>query len=421
MKKLSLATFSKIGLRTGASLAFALLGIVGVQSALAQTYTVLHAFTGSPDGALPEAGLIRDAKGNLYGTTFVGGKNHCNKAYGVGCGTVFKIDAAGQATVLYSFDVKHGQYPHSTLVQDGSGNLYGITQAEGGQFSRNTAFQLTPDGKHVILHEFDGGPGGLFPSPLILDSGNLYGTTITGGNSTGSGVLFKLNKSGKETVLYTFTCMACQGQKGGGFGNPQSVLRDSARNFYGTAGGGTRDAGVVYKVDPSGTGSVLYSFKGGKNGWDPLGRLTMDLAGNLYGTTRNDNGSACNANGCGTVFKVDPTGHERVLYRFAGGPDGGYPNGGMVQDSQGNLYGTTWIGGGNAQTCNPYSLPVGCGVVFKLDPHGTETILHTFANLADGGFPNGDLVLDEAGNLYGTTYSGGDPTCNCGVVFKIAP
>jgi uncharacterized repeat protein (TIGR03803 family) len=118
---------------------------------------------------------------------------------------------------------------------------------------------------------------------------------------------------------------------------------------------------------------------------------------------------------------VGPTGKQTVLYNFSGGSDGGYPTGGLVRDAQGNLYGTTWIGGGNANTCNPYSMPVGCGVVYKLDPSGKQTILHTFANQADGGFPNSDLIIDTAGNLYGTTTSGGDQTCSCGVVFKITP
>jgi uncharacterized repeat protein (TIGR03803 family) len=114
------------------------------------------------------------------------------------------------------------------------------------------------------------------------------------------------------------------------------------------------------------------------------------------------------------------TGAETVLFRFDGGSDGGNPNGGLVRDKQGNLYGTTLIGGGNFGTCNPFpDNPVGCGVVYKLAPDGTQTILHTFANTSDGGYPNGNLFLDAAGNVYGTTASGGDPTCSCGVAFKI--
>jgi uncharacterized repeat protein (TIGR03803 family) len=177
----------------------------------------------------------------------------------------------------------------------------------------------------------------------------------------------------------------------------------------------------VYKVDKAHQGTALYSFAGGTDGFAPVGDLIMDAARNLYGTTQvggATTGCVTNNNfGCGTVFKVDPSGAETVLYRFTGKTDGGIPSGGLARDSQGNLYGTTRYGGINCAS----QAPLGCGVVFKLDPSGTETTLYAFTGGTDGASPGPDLIRDAAGNLYGTTYAGGDPTCMCGVVFKITP
>jgi uncharacterized repeat protein (TIGR03803 family) len=423
------ASISKIFLRAGSlALAFSAFGLFAAVSAQAQTYTVLHTFRGAPDGIEPLAGLLSDGKGNLYGTTEQGGVHICKtQYYSATCGTVFEIEATGKETVLYSFDGRHGRFPGVLLTGDAEGNLYGTTGA-GGLFNYGTVFKVAPTGQHSVLYNFPGGSGESYPGEVVRDStGNLYGAASMGPSAMGSSVLFKLDTAGKESVLYRFTCPACSQTGIGGFGFPGGLTRDPSGNFYGTASGGTGCGrsypcgGVVYKVSKAGTGTDLYNFTGGANGWAPTGNLTMDAEGNLYGTTLNPDGSACQADECGTVFKVEPSGKETVLYTFQGGTDGGYPNGGLVRDAQGNLYGTTWIGGGNYGTCNPYSMPVGCGVVYKLDPSGKLTTLHIFSNLADGGYPNGDLVMDEEGNLYGTTTSGGDPTCNCGVVFKVTP
>jgi uncharacterized repeat protein (TIGR03803 family) len=302
------------------------------------------------------------------------------------------------------------------------GNLYGTTPF-GGRFNNGTVFKIAPTGKETILHNFKGGAEGSTPVGRLLrdTSGDLYGATSTGGNSTNSGVLFRLDKFGKETVLYTFTCPQCSGKKGVGFGNPTGgLVRDSAGTFYGVAlGGNQHNSGVVYQVDKAGKGTVLHKFSGGTDGWNPGGNLIWDAAGNLYGDTWAPDGSACWVGECGNVFRVNRRGQKTVLYRFQGGADGGHPTGGLVRDSQGNLFGTTWIGGTKSGSCDIYGR--GCGVVFKLDPAGAETVLYTFMLGTDGGYPNADLVRDAAGNLYGTTVSGGDPTCQCGVVFKITP
>jgi uncharacterized repeat protein (TIGR03803 family) len=377
----------------GAMLVFAL---IGTPSALAQTYTyqVLHSFTRA-DGALPEAGLIRDSVGNLYGTTYYGGASNG--------GVVFKVDTAGTETVLHSFTGgADGRYPEAGLIADSAGNLYGTNQ-NGGPSNAGVVFKLNKTGL-TVLHSFTGGADGGTPfAGLIADSaGNLYGTTALGGS--GFGVVFKLDTSDTETVLHSFT--------GGADGNgPRGLIRGPAGNLFGTTtGGGTPNRGVVFKLDTSGTETVLHTFRG-PDGRAPVAGLIGDSAGNLYGTT-----ALGGASNWGVVFKVDTTGRETVLYSFTGGADGGQPYAGLIRDAAGNLYGTTRYGGVTFGVCaqtNP------CGVVFKLDALGTETVLYSFTGGADGGQPYAGLIRDAAGNLYGTTLYGG--TSGEGVVFKLTP
>jgi uncharacterized repeat protein (TIGR03803 family) len=254
-------------------------------------------------------------------------------------------------------------------------------------------------------------------------AGNLYGTTVGGGDLTGPladcgygdvggcGVVFKLDPTGAETVLYSFTGGADGGAPFAG------VVGDTAGNLYGTTIYNLCFCGgVVFKLGPTGTESVLYSFTGGTGGTagnTPYAGLVRDMAGNLYGTTSfGGDLSACLGEGCGVVFMVDPAGTETVLYSFTGGTDGGSPYAGLVRDGAGNLYGTTVSGGSLS----------GYGVVFKLDTAGTETVLHSFTGGADGKNPFAGLLRDEAGNLYGTTAGGGGPCRQaCGVVFKMDP
>jgi uncharacterized repeat protein (TIGR03803 family) len=240
-------------------------------------------------------------------------------------------------------------------------------------------------------------------------SGNLYGTASNGGAS-GYGVVFKVDPSGHETVLYSFT-------GGADGGNPSNLIRDWKGNLYGTTSGGgtapgTNGWGVVFKVDTSGTETTLYTFTGGNDGAYPFGNVTLDSLGNFYGTTDYGGTSGAGASGYGVVYKLDTFGHETVLYNFTGGNDGAYPNG-VIRDSKGNLYGTTSNGGTSGAGASGY------GVVYKLDTSGHETVLYNFTGGNDGGNSNAPLTLDQAGNLYGTTASGG--AAGLGVVFKLTP
>jgi uncharacterized repeat protein (TIGR03803 family) len=273
--------------------------------------------------------LLVDAQGNLYGTTLQG--SACCAAY---VGVVFKLDSTGKETILHSFiggpGTTDGVGPSGGLVRDFAGNLYGTT-GNGGTSYGGVVFKLDPAGKETILHDFAGPPADSSgPNGLVRDlAGNLYGTT-TGGSGADYGVVFKVEPSGKETILHRFTGMPSDGS----FPSARP-LRDFAGNLYGTTdSGGTSGWGVVYKIDPNGNETILYSFHGGAGGGTPLGgELIRDFAGNLYGTTYQ--GGASNN---GVVFKLDPMGQETVLYSFAGGPaDGANPEGGLVRDFAGNL------------------------------------------------------------------------------------
>jgi uncharacterized repeat protein (TIGR03803 family) len=337
--------------------------------------------------------------------------------------------AASSDKILHVFN--WAKAPKGNLVRDAAGNLYGTT-SEGGGHNCGIVYKLAPSPngtwKYSILYGFKGGTAdGCSPQAgLTLDTaGNLYGTTV-GGRTNDEGTVFKLrsNPDGTwtESVLYSF----CSESNCADGQNPAAgLIFDAAGNLYGTTQwGGTGDAGTVFKLAPNPDGnwteSVLYSFPRDCDGDDPVGGLIFDAAGNLYGTTA----EACTT---GNVFKLasnpDGTWTESVLYIFrgifGGATDGSYPVAGLVLDAAGNLYGTTLFGG----THN-------AGIVFKLAPNldgtWTESVLHSFSWGADGANPVAGLVLDAAGNLYGTTYWGGyynSTTCynGCGVVFKLTP
>jgi uncharacterized repeat protein (TIGR03803 family) len=362
---------------------------IGTPAAQAQTYSVLHSFEGPPtDGSVPVAGLIRDSAGNLYGTTASGGASNA--------GVVFKVDTTGAETVLYSFTGgADGSGPSAGLIRNSAGNLYGTT-SDGGTSGRGVVFKLDTTGTETVLYSFTGEADGGYPSAgLIQDSaGNLYGTTEYGGASN-DGVVFKVDTSGTETVLHSF--------RGGDGATPfAGLIRDSAGDLYGTTYvGGASGLGVVFKLNKTGE-TVLYSFTGGDGAYPGAG-LFRDSAGILYGTT------LYGALDFGEVFMLDTTGAETVLHSFTGGTDGAYPYAVLIQGSAGNLYGTTYLGG----TSN------NAGVVFKLDTTGTETVLYSFTGGTDGGEPLAGVIQDSAGNLYGTTSGGGID--NHGVVFKLQP
>jgi uncharacterized repeat protein (TIGR03803 family) len=403
------------------ALAF-LLSTALIQPAQAQTYSVLYTFMGSTDGAYPSAGLILDKAGNLYGTTGENAQAGCTSY----CGDVFKIDPKGNETTLHTFvGGDDGSAPSSGVVRDSAGNLYGTTLNGGkGAGSLGVVYKLDPVGKETILHYFPKNPkDGIAPDGVVLDSeGNLYGMTIEGpgkGCGFGCGIIFKLNPAGKETITTRFNEP--------GYWEAGGLVRDAAGNEYGIVGigGGTGCGGIgcgaVFKVDTAGKVSIVYAFKGGSDGLEPNGPVVIDKAGNLYGITWEGGDTvACPPSGCGTIYKIDTTGKETVLHKFSL-RDGFLPYGGLVLDSKGNLYGTTAAGGANC-------LSGGCGTVYKLSKTGKETVLYSFKGETDGDEPFAGLVQDKAGNLYGTTisggYTGGNGLCfpsGCGVVFKLKP
>ena len=402
-------------------------------SATAQTFTVLHTFKG-PDGAAPLGSLVLDSAGNIYGTTDVGGSGKDCPDFTFGCGTVFVLNKAGKEIALYSFNGPNGAGPQSGLMRAANSNFYGTTD-EGGDYTGEgcsggcgVAFRLNKTGNE-IFYQFKGVPDGFSPSgvPVEDSSGNFYGTTVNGGPPPGGlGTIFKIDPRGKETILYSFT--------GGDDGCSPSagVILDGAGNLYGAAfqgGSAFCDSGygTIFEVDSSGRLSVIHTFGFGDGAY-PDSVLLLDPQGNLYGTTEGGGSSSeCfSSTGCGTVFELSPQGNgiwtERVLYSFCSQPgcgDGLEPSGGVSRDAFGNLYGST-VFGGTYRNCNGDA----CGVAYKLAPGGVETVLHDFTGGSDGAYPSGGLALDTAGNLYGGDEAGGatcDVSGTCGVLFKIVP
>ncbi len=439
MTNQSLASIPKVPLcaeSIALTLALAFLfGLATNQQAQARTFTVLHNFTGA-DGAGPQAGLVRDKAGNLYGTTFGGGAH--------GWGTVFELTpkAGGGWTekALHSFNLngKDGANPTAGVVLDAAGNLYGTT-LEGGSFSSEcqygcgTVFEITPKAgggwTEKVLHSFNS-QDGLAPwgAGVILDgAGDLYGTTIYGGSGTcfnepdeGCGTVFELTPkadgSWAESVLHSF-------KNNGKDGNyPQAgVIFDAAGNLYGTTvGGGTTDYGTVFELTPKADGAwtekVLHNFNGTDGGGNPYASLIFDSSGNLYGTIAG-NGNCSSGNGCGSVFELIRNAGGawtgKVLHKF-NGADGDNPHASLIHDASDNLYGTTQAGGNG--TCNG-----GCGIVFELAHNvggaWTENVLHKF-NGTDGEAPN-SLIFGSSGSLYGPTYLGG--AHSSGTVFELTP
>ena len=342
------------------------------------------------------------------------------------------IPASAQTyTVLGRFNLSNGADPKAPLIEDKSGNLYGTTDLGAGVNGYGTVFRLDTTGKLKTLHTFSGLFDGRYPDARLLRdaAGNLYGTASQGGNiydcNPGCGVVFKIDSASHFSVLYRFTDGA------DGAYPLAELVRDSAGNLYGTASEGGNltnpvcvtfgnGCGVVFKIDSAGTESVLYAFSGGADGLFPLSGLVMDASGDLYGTTSTGGNTICTGlvAGCGVIFEIDSTGAYSVLYSFTGGAQGSAPNTTMVRDKLGNLYGSTFYGGD--LTCDA---GVGCGTIFKLDTAGNLTTLYSFSGVPDGAFPNG-LLIDRAGNLYGTTQFGGDSICvsefpGCGTIFKL--
>jgi len=384
------------------------------QSALGQTFSVIHNFNGQ-DGSSPEGRLAMDKAGSLYGTSYVGGP---------GYGTVFKLSPHGSGWIfatLYNFTGGgDGANPSNGVVFGPDGSFYGTTSY--------TVFNLKPSPTRpptvfspwrlTTLYEFQGILDGFEPyGDLVFDqAGNIYGATLLGGQGCyeGCGIVYELtpsNGSWTKTVLYYFT------GANDGLG-PTGVMFDQAGDLYGTAfNGGTYGAGTIFKLTPSGSGwmgSALYSFDpDGNSGYFPEAELISDAAGNYYGSTSNGPGNS------GTIFELSPSNGAwtyTVLYQLPSKYDGG-PAAPLTMDAAGNLYGTIngACGGG------------GCsGAVFKLTPGSggwTFASLHDFTNGSDGGHPLSNVVIDANGNLYGTASEGGTGCSGngCGVVWKITP
>ena len=388
---------------------------IAIPSAQAQTFTVLHTFSiyGS-DGSGPDGTLVRDDAGNLYGTTYFGG------AYDGG--VAFKLDKSSNETVLFNFNPNNsnGAFPGYGVIMDKEGNLYSPADA-GSANGGGVLWELSPDGNEKVLWDF--GPRlkpGVPEGRLLMDaSGNLYGVTALGGVKGkgtqceyGCGVVFKLDTAGNLQVLHAFT-----GGKDGGtpYG---ALLQDAAGNLYGAAisGGDTScpqfpilGCGTVFKLTPDNKFTVLHTFTGGKDGAGPYGGMVMDRAGNLYGSAHIGGNSNCD-DGCGTLFKIGADGKFKVLYTFTNNP-AAYPIGDLVMDPKGNIYGET-----QGLNTNSYY-----GTVFELNSAGKVKLLHILNGSTDGADPNGGLIRDSAGNLYGVAYQGFGKYDRNGTVFKVTP
>jgi uncharacterized repeat protein (TIGR03803 family) len=315
------------------------------------------------------------------------------------CGTVFKITPTGTLTTLLIFKKEDGCNPQAGLVQATDGSLYGTT-LDFAVCNDGTVFKITPSGKLTTLHSFCGSDGAYSYAGLVQDAaGNLYGTTEEGGSYEYYGTVFNITPSGTVTTLYSFG----NGTDGA---NPYAgLVQATDGNFYGTTyqGGGANNAGTVFKITPSGTFTTLYSFcsiSGCNDGAFPYAALVQATDGNLYGTT-----VVGGPNGIGTVFKITLSGQLTTLHSFDEG-DGAYPYAGLVQATDGNLYGTTESGGS-----------LGDGTVFKITPSGKLTTLHRF-DVGDGANPNAGLVQYTDGKLYGTTQNGG--VHGLGTVFSLS-
>jgi uncharacterized repeat protein (TIGR03803 family) len=407
-------------------------------STCAQTFTTLHTFE-NREGANPQAALVQDSAGNLYSSAEYGGSYQS--------GTVFQLTASGAFNVLHTFGYPStdGSRPQSPLLTDGHGNFYGTTYVGGdycedfGEIQCGTVFKIDASGNETILHTFEGGSSSVSDGAnpvagLIADrAGNLYGTTWGGYNGN---VAYELSPSGAETILHNFA----GGSDGITIYSP--LVMDDAGNLWGTtsAGGGGgcggSGCGTIFKLTRTSSGwteAVTYRFTGAADGGSPYAGLTWDSHRRLfYGVTQFGGDSAgClflgSATGCGVLFQLDATGtKETVLYDFSGQADGGQPVANLVLDPLDDLWGTTTIGGD--LSCAASSS--GCGTVFVRSARGQFATVHTFTGGADGAVPNGALLLDlKKLTLYGTTTVGGDPSCQtqegggpgCGVVFSIKP
>ncbi len=387
----------------------------------AQTFTTLFLFDGT-DGGYPAAALVQGVDGNLYGTTASGGEGDCSGGCGTvfkitTAGTLTSVYSFCEAS-----NCPDGEYPYGALVQAGGthGKFYGTTSGGGTDSCSSrgcgTVFAITPGGKLTTLRSFDGTNGEMPYGGLVEGrDGKFYGTTYR--STSGGGTVFGITFLGDLSALYTFSF-------GNGAQPWAGLVQGSDGNFYGTTTEGgsgtcTNGCGTVFEITPEGTLTTLHNFTGFPHDGDgPLAGLIQATDGSFYGTTEwGGANNECDF-GCGTVFKMTPGGKVTVLHSFCSQSyncaDGEYPEAGLVQATDGNFYGTTAWGGGGDCT-------LGCGTVFKITPDGTLTTLHSFSN-TDGRAPIAALIQDTDGDLYGTAACGGANTCsaNSGTIFRLS-
>jgi uncharacterized repeat protein (TIGR03803 family) len=414
-------------LAASAALAFAVVlvsAVVMPQAAHAQTVITLYSFClqgGCPSGNFPESAPVQGIDGNFYGTAPNGGANNNASLCKIGCGTVYKITAAGALTTLYSFcsftNCADGFGPIASPVLATDGNFYGTTPYGGTGsncstdftlYGCGTVFKITPKGKLTTIYSFcslANCADGASPQASLVQGvdGNLYGTAQFGG-ANGKGTVFRITPSGTLTTLYSFCAVFvvnCNDGAEPGVG----LVQATNGNFYGSTMGGQHNDGTIFEITPAGTLSTLHTFHGAADGQQPSAlRLASD--GKLYGTT-----FAGGAGGSGTVFSMTLSGTFTTLYNFctvSGCSDGFDPSYGVVPATDGNLYGSD--GGG----------PNGGGDLFKITPSGTFTTLYSFcaqSNCTDGAHPV-TMTQSTNGNFYGTTNVGG--TNGDGTVFSLS-
>ncbi|MFY9741352.1 MAG: choice-of-anchor tandem repeat GloVer-containing protein [Candidatus Sulfotelmatobacter sp.] len=374
------------------------LAIIATESAQAQTLITLHSFAYS-NGTAPRGVLVQGTDGNFYGTTLSGG--------GKGNGTVFRITPSGKLTTLYSFCAERfcadGAFPTAGLIQATDGDFYGTTTGTTQGKNDGTVFKITPGGTLTTLYRFCSESGcvdGTNPYAGLIQAadGNLYGTTVNGG-ANDDGTVFKITPGGSLTTLNSFDSLDANPVGG--------LIQANDGNFYGTTEGGGDGRGTVFTMTPDGALTTLYTFcqkEGCSDGAYPVAGLIQATNGNFYGTTSGSGG----AEGYGTVFKMTPSGTLTTLYRFCAKGDcasGASPFGGLVQGTDGNLYGTTSGEGGSVST------------VFSITPSGGLTTLYSFDG-ADGSAPFAGLIQGTDGSFYGATIEGGSK--NLGTVFSLS-
>lgn len=442
--QIALSIVDGLRVRKSALISVALLATLLTMPVIhAQTFSILHTFTGGQDGGNPFGALAIDHSGNLYGVATYGGNTSCPEVGGYyrGCGVIFKMKRSGSGWLfqpLYLFSGGDGANPSGGVTVAPDGTLYGTTNAGGGgscpqvwgNSGCGTVFHLRPSPTRCLavscrwtdteLYQFTGGSdgGGPWGGVALDQAGNVYGTTYEGGSGYGVAYAITPSQSGwTESVIHTFT-------GGSDGGDPASnPISDSNGNLYGTtlcggsSGSNCAGYGTVFELTRSGSDwneSVLYAFPTNGDTALPQAGLTSDSAGNLYGTTEG---------GLNTVYELSPGSGAWTftsLYEISFGGLDAFRSP-VTMDSAGNLYGVTEFGGGGGGGECPY----GCGTVFKLSPSAggwTYTTLHEF-DYSDGFEPYGGVVVDGNGVVYGTASAGGGGNCQlgCGVVWQIAP